>query len=79
MIISFFIIIAVAASSFYFTDLDSSAGFFSMFLPLVFVASLIALALWLVALFHVRGINQRARPGATGGDWGGFGGDDAGC
>ena len=41
-----------------YTDLESSNAFFSMFLPFIDFISLVALALWFVALFYKNGITQ---------------------
>ncbi len=58
MIKSLAIITLTATVSIYNADLGSEAAFFSIFLPIVSVISLIALVIWVVALFHKEGISQ---------------------
>lgn len=60
MIRSLFVILLVCAASAYYGDLDSDSAFFSVVLPAATAMSLIAMALWLMALLHRRGIGQRA-------------------
>ena len=76
---SLLLIMAAGAVSIHYSDLESDAVLVSMLLPLLAVVSFIALALWLVILFHRRGISQTASPGGdSGSDFvcGGDGGGD---
>ena len=68
MIKSLFIILTLGGVSIYYSDLDSDSLLSSTLLPLTVVASLVALTLWLVVLFHRRGIDQSASPGGDGGN-----------
>jgi len=56
----------VAGFSLYFTDLESESVVASVLLPIVFFISLIAFTLWIVTLFHRRGISQTASRGGNG-------------
>lgn len=58
MIRALLVILALAGVSFYYTDIGGDSVLASVLLPIVLVLSLIALALWLVLLFHRRGISQ---------------------
>ena len=72
------IILLVAALSIYNSDLNSESAVLSLLLPILSVISLVALALWLVAFFHRRGINQKTGPGGGGMDFNDGGGGDGG-
>ena len=77
MIKSIILICIIGVASFMYTDLESSNTFFSMFLPFVDFISLVALALWFVALFYKNGITQTTE--SQNGDSGiGFDGSDGG-
>ena len=56
------------AASFYFTDLSSGSALESILAPLLVIAFLISLMLWLVLMFHRNGINQNTTPGSGGHD-----------
>ena len=77
------VIIGVAVASFHYTDLESDSAFHSVLLPLVFVASLIALAVWLVMRMNPTGGSGGGGGGYFGGGGGsgdcGGGGGDGGC
>ena len=62
MIKALLIILLAGAVSIYNSDLDSESVFPSVLLPVVSVLSLIALALWMVACFHRKGIEQTIKP-----------------
>lgn len=66
----------VGGCSLYFSDLESESVVASILLPIGFVVSLIAFTLWLVTLFHKRGISQSASK--SGGGAPGFFDDGAG-
>ena len=76
MIRSLIVILLICATSLHYSDLDGNSALDSILLPLVAVAGLIALALWLVALLHRRGINQKTGRGGGGLDF--FDGDSGG-
>lgn len=76
MIKTLVLILAISGASIYYTDLESESGIISILLPLVFVISLIALALWLVTLFHKRGMTQTTNTSVDGSS--GYFGDDSG-
>ena len=59
MIRALIVILAIAGTAFYFTDIESDSVITSVLLPILLVLALIALALWLVMLFQRRGISQR--------------------
>lgn len=79
---SLVIIVITGGVSFILTDIESESAFRSVVSPLVAVLSAMALAVWLVLLFHKDGIDRRTTGrGADGGgapvapdDFGGFGG-----
>jgi uncharacterized membrane protein len=71
-------ILLVVGISIHFTDLESGSAFYSAFLPIVAVFSLIALSLWIVLYFHRKGINQLTDTRGVGGFSGFFGGSDGG-
>ena len=75
MIKSILLIVSSAWLSFIYIDIESANMFHSLVLPLLFVLSLIALAIWFVAFFHKSGINQT--DSSSGDSGGGFdsGGD----
>ena len=75
MIKSLVIILAIAAVSIHYSDLQAESALHSILLPLLALLSLTALALWLVHLFHRRAISQKTRPGGTGMDFLDGGGD----
>ena len=77
MIKSIILICIIGVTSFIYTDLESSNAFFSMFLPFVDFISLVALALWFVALFYKNGITQTTEP-QNDGSGGGFDSFDGG-
>ncbi len=52
------IILLIGSTSFCCTDLESSSGLTSSFMPIMFVNSLVCLALWIVALVHHKGMRQ---------------------
>ncbi len=62
MIKALSIILLVVVASIYNSDLDNESVVSSVLLPIVSVLSLIALALWMVAYFHRKGINQTIKP-----------------
>ncbi len=66
MIRALAIILLVAGFSLYFTDLDSESVVASVLLPVLLVVALIAFTLWLVTLFHQRGISQTTSRGGDG-------------
>jgi len=74
MIKSLILICSAAVSSFIYTDIKGENLFFSLFLPLIFIISLIALAIWFVVLFHKNGIDQAGSSGDSGGGSGGYDG-----
>lgn len=82
MIKSIVVILITGVTSFIYTDLDNENTFFSLFLPFVVFLSLVALALWFVALFHKLRIPQTAESHNydSAGEFGGFegGGGDSG-
>jgi len=83
MIKSLLIIIAVGATSFFYTDIKSTSTLYSAILPFVDFIVLVVLALWFIALFHKQGINQTTSSNnvdsnSFSGFDGGDGGDD-GC
>ena len=61
------IILMVGGLSIYNSDIGSESAFVSILLPIASVISLIALALWIVVLFHKRGISQSTKPGGASG------------
>ena len=69
------VILLVAGLSIYNSDFDSESSVASLLLPILSVISLVALALWFVAFFHRRGINQKTGPGSGGMDFHDGGGD----
>ena len=76
MIKSIVLIILIGVSSFIYIDIENENIFFSTFLPVIFVLSLMALGFWFVALFHKKGINQTdSHHGDSGGGFDGGGGD----
>ena len=76
MIKGLLVIIAVGGVAFNYTDVQSESFFRAGFLPFIVFLSIVSLALWLVMLFHSRGIKQTTNVG----DPGGFGGSgDSGC
>lgn len=76
---SIFIIIAVGAISFYYTDLNSTSKFYSSILPLVDFIAMVALAIWFVVLFYLQGVNQTTGSGNLDTNaFVGFGGYDGG-
>lgn len=81
MIKSIILICIIGATSFTYTDLESESAFFSMFLPFIDFLSLVAIALWFVALFHKKGITQttESHKGDSGGGFGGFDGGGGDC
>jgi hypothetical protein len=58
---SLLVILLVGGASVYNSDFASESVFASVLLPVVSVLSLIALALWVVILFHNKGIQQKTR------------------
>ncbi len=66
MIKALVVILLIAGFSLYFTDLESESVVASVLLPIALVIALIAFTLWLVTLFHRRGISQSASRGAGG-------------
>ena len=77
-LLSLVAIICGLVAAWYFTDLVSESAFKSILAPLLVAVFLISLMLWLVMLFHRRGIDQNARPGSTGIDFFSDGGDGGG-
>ncbi len=79
MIKTLAVILFTGTASIYNADLDSESAFFSILLPITSVISLIALALWIVAHFHKKGISQTTSHGGGSGldffDDGSGGGD----
>ena len=57
--------------SFIYTDLKSDSALTNIVAPLGILVFLISLAIWLVMLFHKKGIDQNTSPGGI--DSGGFG------
>lgn len=72
MIKSILLIVSFAWLSFTYMDIESAKLFHSLVLPLLFVLSLIALAIWFVAFFHKSDINQT--DSSNGDSGGGFDG-----
>jgi len=76
---SFLCIVLFFLACWYVTDLSSESLIFSVLAPIGVVLSFIALALWVVILFHNKGISQQASTGDVGGSAGlgdfGEGGD----
>jgi len=72
MIKSIIIICTIGATSFIYTDIESSNVLFSMVLPFVNFLLLISVAIWFVMLFHKNGVNQTTN--SRGGDSSGFDG-----
>ncbi|MCP4877742.1 MAG: hypothetical protein GY896_19985 [Gammaproteobacteria bacterium] len=70
------LILVIGGTSIYYTDMESESALASVLLPILVVISLIALALWLVTLFHNRGIVQTTHSSVDGSS--GFMGDDSG-
>ena len=66
MIRALIAILLVGGLSVHYSDFSHESALFSVLLPLLALVSLIALALWLVAWFHRKGIRQktRAEPGS---------------
>jgi hypothetical protein len=80
-----FFIVATAAAAYTFTDLESDSAFLSIVLPVVFVLSLIAFALWVALFINRNGLDkqegiQKVENNApvSPDDMGGFGGGDGG-
>lgn len=75
----------MGSAAFYHSDLESEAAFDSIVLPILVTLSLMALALWFVALFHNSGMKQTYSSNSDTGGGSGFGGDaggdggDGGC
>ena len=73
---SIFIIIAVGAASFFYTDIESTSTLYSAILPFVDFIALVAMATWFVVLLHRQGINQAICSNSI--DSNGFNGFDGG-
>ena len=73
MITSLFLILTIGITAFTYTDLNHDSAFFSVFLFLVVLASHIALSIWLVIAFNIKGSTSSAGGDSSGGSF--FGGD----
>ena len=80
MIKSLSIILLIGAASAHYGNLESDSAIYSIVLPAATALSLIALAIWFVAILHRRGISQKAqrRIGDIELVEGSFGGSDGG-
>ena len=58
MLRTFLVIVSVLAPTCFYSDLASDSFIYSRLFPFLFTASAIALALWVVVLFHKMGIDQ---------------------
>lgn len=84
MFLKLAIILVVGGASIRFSDFANESSFYSLILPIVALLSLISLALWFVAFFHLSGIRQTFPTSSGSGDgtgtdgFGGFDGDSGG-
>lgn len=72
---SFVIILIGFSVSWYFTDISFESAMASILAPFLMLISFISFSVWLVLLFHRKGISQTASRGGVIGSSGDSGGD----